>query len=203
MKPAAVRKASRADTKETLSTRLVRVRKHLRMTQEALAERTGIPLSTLKKYEGSHREPGAEALAQMANADINAYWLLSGEGPMLLTASKIGHASDAAVRFVSRRSSVPENRWADLMQAAFDKNLDEDGLEREFGALYPKSRGVTVDTARLTLAIETVEKGLAQARRPIDLPGRAELIATVYGMLDDPADPTGERILKLLKLSNL
>lgn len=181
----------------------MRVRKHLGITQEALAERTGIPLSTLKKYEGSHSEPGAEALARMSKADINAYWLLSGQGPMLLTLSRIGHARDLVERFMAKRSGIPEHRVAEMMQAAFESDLDEVGVEREFGAIYPISPGVTVDAARLTLAIETVEKGLAQTGRPIDLPGRAELIATVYDMLTDPADPTRERILKLLKFTNL
>lgn len=69
---------------DTVGSRLVEARKRLGLTQEALSERTGLPLSTLKKYEGSHREPCAEALAQITWAGINANWLLTGKGPMLL-----------------------------------------------------------------------------------------------------------------------
>lgn len=188
--------------KERFGERLVAVRKEMHLTQQAFSDKTGIPLSTLKNYEGSHSAPGAEALAQLMRADINVHYLLSGEGPKLLTLLRLRHATNAVMLFVSKRSSVPESQQRDMSRIAFEKNLDEDGVEREFAALYPTSRGVTVDTARLTLAIETVEKGLAQTGRPIDPPGRAELIATVYDMLADPADPTGGRILKLLKLAN-
>ena len=173
------------------------------MAQAVLGLKTGIPLSTIKKYEGSHSEPGAGALAQLAKVDINPYWLVSGQGPMLLTVSRLGHARDAAVRFVSKRSSIPESRWSELQQAAFEKNLDEEGLEREFGANYPiTSRAGGVDVTRLTRAIETVDKGLAQGDRQTDLPGRAELIATVYDMLEEPGDAARERVLKLLKLAS-
>lgn len=50
------------------------------MTQEEFSAKSGIPLSTLKKYEGSHREPGADRLAQVAAMGINVNWLLTGEG---------------------------------------------------------------------------------------------------------------------------
>jgi transcriptional regulator with XRE-family HTH domain len=55
-------------------------------TQQGLANAAGIPLSTLKKYEGDQRVPGGEALAGFARAGINVNWLLQGDvgGPATL-----------------------------------------------------------------------------------------------------------------------
>lgn len=54
------------------------------LTQPALAAAAGIPLSTEQKYEGGHRQPGSDALAGYVRAGINANWLLTGEGQMLV-----------------------------------------------------------------------------------------------------------------------
>lgn len=181
---------------------LVAVRKEMHLTQQAFSEMTGIPLSTLKNYEGSHSAPGAEALAQLMHANINVHYLLSGEGPKTLHLLNLRHASNAAARFALKRSSIPEGEIADLVKAALELKLDEDGLEREYGARYPISRSALIDTARLSLAIATVEAGLARTGGTPDSAGRAELIATVYEMLEEPADRNRERILRLLKLAS-
>lgn len=63
----------------TLGDRLSAARKALGLTQEQLSETSGVPVSTIKKYEGSHREPGADALSGFARAGIDVHWLLIGE----------------------------------------------------------------------------------------------------------------------------
>lgn len=45
---------------------------------------TGIPVSTLKKYESDNSTPGGEAIQSIVKAGINAHWLLTGHGSMLL-----------------------------------------------------------------------------------------------------------------------
>lgn len=67
-----------------IGARLVQARKALKKTQEELFDALGIPVSTQKKYEGSHREPGSAHLARLARAGINVNWLLTGVGPVLL-----------------------------------------------------------------------------------------------------------------------
>lgn len=69
----------------SFATRLVAVRKSLGMTQDAFCTHTGLPLSTLKNYEGEHRKPGAEAMEMLARVDINVNWLFTGKGEMLTT----------------------------------------------------------------------------------------------------------------------
>jgi transcriptional regulator with XRE-family HTH domain len=68
-----------------LGGRLKEARQRLGVTQATLAETSGIPLKTYKKYEGDLILPGAEALTGlMKGGGINLHWLLTGEGPMLL-----------------------------------------------------------------------------------------------------------------------
>src|SRR5438309_3649477 len=71
----------------TLGARLKVLRQSLGKTQAEMSTSTGIPLPTWKKYEGSDREPGAEALVAMARTGVNLHWLLTGNGSMLLAAS--------------------------------------------------------------------------------------------------------------------
>ena len=68
--------------------RLVEAREALNLTQEGFSTQSGIPLSTLKKYEGNHRAPGADALEAYAKAGIDVVWVLTGIGGPLLAARK-------------------------------------------------------------------------------------------------------------------
>jgi transcriptional regulator with XRE-family HTH domain len=64
--------------------RLRSARAALEKTQEEVSAAAGIPLATYKKYEGDDRRPGAEAIEGFIRAGINANWLLTGDGPVLL-----------------------------------------------------------------------------------------------------------------------
>lgn len=45
-------------------------------------------MSTYRKYEGGSSLPGTEAIAGLIRTGINANWLLTGEGPMLLASGQ-------------------------------------------------------------------------------------------------------------------
>ncbi len=65
--------------------RLKLLRKRLELSQETLAQTTGVSLVSLKKYEASKAIPGGEALGNLAKTGVNLNWLLTGEGKMLLS----------------------------------------------------------------------------------------------------------------------
>lgn len=88
----------------------------------------------------------------MSRAGINANWLLTGEGPMLL---------------------------ADLQA--------------------PSAPGA-LDSARMRLAIEAVEEGLAAAKRVMAPAKKTDLVLAVYDLLEEPG-VNKERVLKLVKLA--
>ncbi|MDO8414172.1 MAG: helix-turn-helix transcriptional regulator [Gallionellaceae bacterium] len=68
-----------------IAQRLRLAREQLGLGQAEAASKFGIPISTYRKYESGPSEPGADAVAGISRAGINANWLLTGEGKMLLT----------------------------------------------------------------------------------------------------------------------
>lgn len=68
----------------SVSDRLKRARTALKLKQDEMSARTVIPIDTYKKYEGGTRQPGADAIAHFVQAGINANWLLTETGPMLV-----------------------------------------------------------------------------------------------------------------------
>jgi phage repressor protein C with HTH and peptisase S24 domain len=68
---------------QLVSSRLGSYRQSLGDSFEQFSERTGLPVSTLKKYEGGHRAPGSDAIYSLAQSGVNVHWLITGQGPML------------------------------------------------------------------------------------------------------------------------
>lgn len=160
----------------TIGQRLAAQRAELGLSQAELAHAAGIPLETYKKYEGDKIAPGAEAFAALARAArVSVHWLATEEGvknPM----AQIGLARDAVVSFVERRSSVPSDKIAELMQVAFEKELDAGGLERELGSRYP------VEVARFSRQPTTRYSASEYAHIPLydvrAAAGKGELVTT-------------------------
>ena len=100
---------------EQMGSRLVQARKGLGMTQDAFSAHTGLPLSTLKKYEGSHTVPGADALALIAQAGINVHWLLTGCGEMFIDSPAV-----SPTPVVASATRVETRINVDALAAAFD-----------------------------------------------------------------------------------
>ena len=64
--------------------RLKQARAACGLTQKGFCEVIGMPMPSLRDYELGKRIPGGDAITSMIRAGINANWLLTGEGPMLL-----------------------------------------------------------------------------------------------------------------------
>lgn len=84
-----------------ISARLKAARSALGLTQEELVAISGIPIDTLRKYEGGRSQPGADAVAGYVRAGINANWLLTGDGPMRM-ADLVQPGEEAADRVYVR-----------------------------------------------------------------------------------------------------
>lgn len=72
-------------TRDGVAARLRVARDTLGLTQKEVAQRINMPLPSYKDYEAGNRVPGGEALGLLIMAGINANWLITGEGPMLLS----------------------------------------------------------------------------------------------------------------------
>lgn len=73
---------------ETLGERLALARKRLGFSQEALCAAAGVPLGSIKKWEGANSEPGAANLAKLAKVGIDLNWLVTGVSYMTDDAGK-------------------------------------------------------------------------------------------------------------------
>ncbi|THF64665.1 helix-turn-helix transcriptional regulator [Pseudothauera nasutitermitis] len=67
-----------------IAERIKKARDVLKLSQSEAARISGIPLGTLRKYEHGPSQPGAEAIVRFTRLGINAHWLLTGTGAMLL-----------------------------------------------------------------------------------------------------------------------
>lgn len=70
--------------RDAVAARLRAARDALRLTQKQVAQRIKMPLPSYKDYEAGNRIPGGEALGLLILAGINANWLITGAGPMLM-----------------------------------------------------------------------------------------------------------------------
>jgi transcriptional regulator with XRE-family HTH domain len=67
-----------------LAGRLKAARAALSLKQTEVAAQSGVSEGGYQKYEMGRSVPGGEAIAGFVRLGINANWLLTGEGPMLL-----------------------------------------------------------------------------------------------------------------------
>ncbi|MFZ5581967.1 MAG: helix-turn-helix domain-containing protein [Pseudomonadota bacterium] len=121
----------------TIGSRLKAWRSALNLKQEEAAARVGLPKSTYQNYERDERSPAADSLEVLVRAGINANWLLTGEGPMML--------ADLQQRPPAMASQINEPALAALLEGAI-------GLVRE---------GMTAERA-CRLAVRTYAQALAE-----------------------------------------
>ncbi len=80
----------------TIHERLRAARTALGLKQEEMAEQSGVSGRAYQGYEGGRSVPGGDALMGFVHAGINANWLLTGEGPMLLRELQTAGAKEPA-----------------------------------------------------------------------------------------------------------
>lgn len=65
--------------------RLKDAREALGYTQKGVAEAVGSKLRSWQDYEADRKMPGSQVIAGLVRLGVNANWVLTGEGPMLMT----------------------------------------------------------------------------------------------------------------------
>ena len=73
--------------KAAIGARFKKMREELGFTQKALCAVMEKPLPSIRDYERGKSIPGGDAIASLVRAGINANWLLTGEGEMLIASS--------------------------------------------------------------------------------------------------------------------
>jgi len=114
-------------------------RKAVGLQQEGAAAHLGLSPSTYQNYERGTRRPDTDGWEAFVRAGINANWLLTGDGPMLLaelaalpaqTQSMSASPLDTEILayvieevekvLVARRQTLPAPRKAALIQLIYD-----------------------------------------------------------------------------------
>ena len=141
---------------DTIAQRLRFAREAIGLGQAEGASKFGIPISTYRKYESGPSEPGADAVAGISRAGINANWLLTGEGPMLLSEL----ITDALNDFVDAESL---KKTADTMRRT---------------QAVPQAQ--EIDVPLLVKLIEEMERAASQTSVAIPAKDKGEMIARSY-----------------------
>lgn len=136
-----------------IGARMKAARTALGLTQEALAQAIDASKPGIRDNEGGKNVPGGKVIFGLVQLGINANWLLTGEGPMML--AELNSLSDKA-----EETERPEN----------DTGADS----RPIGAL---------DAERLRLAITMAEDAAALIPEPLTPERRADLIMAFYERL--------------------
>ena len=88
-------------------------REHLGLSQQELADKLGGSKRGLQDNEARNRVPGGEVIYGFVLLGINANWLLTGEGPMLLNpAAELGRLmadarGDIPIQQLARHMDIP------------------------------------------------------------------------------------------------
>jgi len=176
----------------SIAARIKEARAALGLTQKELCEITGMKLPSLRDYELGNSIPGGDAIGLLTKADINAHWLITGQGKKLITDVNLPNAAPRDIANIKRqivgtRSIFPLKHTVN----------EEDEVLMSLSEL-PKPSGL--DMPRFLLAIEAVEEGLAASNRTMLPDKKAELFLAVYDMMEEPTI-TKDRVLKLVKLA--
>lgn len=155
----------RLDT-AAIGTRIKMSREALGLTQDELARLAGSPSkSGLQSNEYGRTMPGGQMIGTLVRAGINANWLLTGDGPMLLSelggqaawraqAEQAQAGRDALAARLERLQSVPLNEAAmraiitGVLEAHRGRDAAPDYLARRAVELYCKA----LDEALITPA---------------------------------------------------
>ena len=101
-------------TKTTLSDRLKRVRIEFDYAQKRMAESVGSKLRSWQDYEKGNKVPGSQVIAGLSEIGVNANWLLTGNGPMLI--KDLQHTAPAGALDPSLLQTVIEGVETALQQ---------------------------------------------------------------------------------------
>jgi transcriptional regulator with XRE-family HTH domain len=84
--------------------RFRKTRKDLKLTQKAMAEKLGVSLSTVQRYENGTVFPDAAALDRLSFLGVDLHWLITG----LLFYRSCSHERPGAVFFAFRSGQFNE-----------------------------------------------------------------------------------------------
>jgi len=139
----------------TIGARLKEWRAYKHLKQREVGTLLGIHYGNYQKYELDISKPGADAIEALVKEGVNANWLLTGKGPMLM----------------ADYSTKPSER-------------DIKAIEREITPQEAIAAS-SVDVNRLKLAIEQIEQELVKRGGMLEPAAKARVFVLAYQVLED------------------
>lgn len=102
-----------------ISGRLKQIREALGHTQSSVAEAIGSKLRSWQQYEKGTSLPGSQVIAGLADLGVNANWVLTGKGEMLIADIK-GKTPDTLDEALLKNVIEAVEEAADEMDIEFD-----------------------------------------------------------------------------------
>lgn len=172
--------------------RLVFRRNRLGLTQEGLAEKSGISVRSISDYERGLSDPSLEQLSKLASAlEVTSGWLLGESGADEVNEQPAKPSSELSAAYVHLETATLQKSFSELAS----KLNRVSALERKyvFGNLRAmldeledrdlKSASLTPDAAALLGA----KKVLAEVENPGVVYGRSRRAASTSGKTSSPS----------------
>ncbi|MQT14420.1 helix-turn-helix domain-containing protein [Segnochrobactrum spirostomi] len=126
---------------DTIASRLLEIREKSRQTQRGISNALGIAYRTWQDIEKGKNVPSGETLLRIAQFGYSPTWVLTGQGPMELSATGAQQASQASsaldvesltqsIQIVQdwltqNRRTMPADRQAEVIALIYDLAMQE------------------------------------------------------------------------------
>ena len=175
----------------SIGERLKEWRAYKQLKQRDVGTLLGIHHGNYQKYELNISKPGAEAIEALVKEGVNANWILTGTGPMLIADYSAEQSPMPSVATEppqpGRAATEPYREQPRKGHAVTEPMQAASGAT---GSSQP-TRAVTdpppcpVDITRLTEAIESIEGILTKHRRTMRPAAKARAVTLAYQILED------------------
>lgn len=145
----------------TIGQRLKEWRGAQDLTQVEIATRLGLPMRTYQNYENDVRPPRTEGWAAFARAGINTNWLLTGEGPMLI--SDLDELQRARTRAAELQARLEQIEAARLAAGPAPSGINEPAMRAIITGVLEGTRDRGLSPAEIARrAVELYVRALAE-----------------------------------------
>lgn len=170
--------------------RMKAAREALRLTQEGLAKAVGGSKRGIQENEARNRVPGGDVVAGMVRLGINANWLLTGSGEMLVSEAE-------AQRSVQSKSMVSQ----DVAPYSVNVSVDSQAMPE-----------ISSMVARCIVAAESITEGRLDRHQQVSfgldvwgalqrLAGGADAAARLAGLTDADLEQLARLVMNIRRCS--
>ena len=143
---------------EGISVRLKTARKELNLSQAELAPRIGLSVAALKRIELARNTPSGETLLKYVSVGFSPTWILTGDGPMLLSELRQLQNEGASITSQTQQQSQTQTLPAPVTEVvppdysvASQEHLDQEILPRVVDAVARayRAEGISISVMDL------------------------------------------------------